>query len=275
MNREFLMVREIKTVGNETIASSEIIKNTNTFLGESFLFGIIPKRNSLFIGTSGLKNFLKEQYPRIYSLDISIHDRVLTLHFEERRVHSLWCVLKEYTDPFQEECYFADQRGFWYERSPYFSDNVFRKVYLDPSVDSIIEEKKFDDKEFIDSFFIFLDGLEHDFELSIGAIYLMPQGDIVLGIDRFRNERFIHRPIIIFNREDSYERISRDLGVVLNERDFNENWEQFPNQLQSIDIRFSDRVFYRFSEFSEMKNYSPLGKHYEAKSTDEQEPIEI
>ena len=94
--------------------------------------GIIPRANVLFFGRKTLISKLQETYPKIYNIDVSTHATELELTIEEREAHSLWCVEREYESVFDEECYFADQRGFWYAQAPYFSDNVFLKVYLDP-----------------------------------------------------------------------------------------------------------------------------------------------
>ncbi len=258
MNQPFWMVREVTVSGERTIPRKEIISATEEYLADSWL-GVIPRRNFLFIGSSQLEEFLKTKYSKIYDVDTVVDQNKLSLKIEERSIHSLWCVLREYENPFDEECYFADQRGLWYVQSPYFSDNVFRKVYLDPSVDSIVVGEYFGEEDVITEFFPFVEQLEQDYELEVGAIYLLGQDDVVLGIERLRNERFARQPRIIFNRKDSFERISRDIGITLEEKDFNQQWSETPSLLQTIDVRFEGRIFYRFGESAEYTHYQPLG----------------
>ncbi len=258
MQQPYFMIEQVMVSGERTIPNTELVAAVDSYLDATWL-GLVPRRNFLVVGPSRLQTYLEKNYPKIYSSTIDIDHHSMHLVVEERLIHSLWCTLQEYENPFDEECYFADQRGTWYIRSPYFSDNVFRKVYVDPAVDTIQPDEHFMEEQEFQNFFIFLSELERDYSFDIGAVYLLPQGDVVLGIERFGEVRYKTKPRIIFNQEDSFERISRDIGITIKEPDFQSSFQSNPEELQTIDVRFKGRIFYRFGVDPLYTHYRPLG----------------
>ena len=246
MNQPYFFLKEVRISGNQSISESSLLAEVQDHLSGSWM-GIIPRKNLFFYGTSALSERLKTAYPKIYSTDIQTHVNELSIEIHERDSHSLWCVDKEYESVFDEECYFADQHGLWYMRAPYFSDNVFSKIYLDPRVKSIIQGEHFLEGTGFSDLFVFIDELKSDYGVDIRKIIFRRQGDVEIHLDALLDTPLRNTSIIHFNTKDSYERIHRNIGIVLDQKDFLDDFKTRPQALESVDVRFDGRIFYRFT----------------------------
>lgn len=246
LNSDYLMVHNIRLQGQKTLIDQDIITVVETYKDERYL-GIIPKGNILVMSTGDITRRLKEAFPTIekIAVDIEDNDEVL-ITIGEREAHSLWCIDQEYEAFFEEECYFADETGVLYARAPYFSGNVYVKLYISEPEGDIIGTNVTSVASF-DDFFIFLDNLEADDNVRIASVYFRPAGDVELTIARLNDVVYVeNRPKILFNQADPYETIARNIGITLNYDTFKQDFSTQAPKLESIDVRFDGRVFYTF-----------------------------
>lgn len=247
MNQPFFFVTDVRIEGQETISQTDLRENISEYLS-SYWLHIIPRQNFLFVGKSKLNEYLIDKHPTVYDVDININVNEIDIILEEREAHSLWCIDEVQTSPFNERCYLADQHGYWYKESPYFSDNVFYKFYLDPKYYSIRIGGTFKNEKVFLGLSRFVQEVESDYNIDIKRIYLRGQGDAEIIVREYNGVVFNEKPAIFFNIEDSFERTYRNLGIVLNQDSFIESFNEHPQDLESIDVRFDDRVFYRFTD---------------------------
>lgn len=235
-------IKEVAIVGQQTITTSSLEKTLHTYLDEYWLW-VIPKRNLLFVMPSALDTRLKDTFPKIYQTDIDVDIDVLRITIEERTPHSLWCTNKEYTSKFNQDCMFADQRGLLYARAPYFSDNVFLKVFIPKRVkrgERYLKPKAFED------LFSFVQQLENEKNLVLQSMIFLDHGDVELYVDRIGDVVFMERPVIRMNTDTGYQQLKRNIAVVLEQPDFKEQFFSNAQNLASIDLRFDDRAFYQY-----------------------------
>lgn len=245
MNQPYFFIEDVKVLGTKSIQSDAVVEEVENHLAGSWL-GIIPRKNMFFYGGDTLKQRLYKVFPEIYTMDISTHVSEIDITIDERDVHSLWCVDREYEHLFDEECYFADQDGYWYAKAPYFSDNVLTKIFLDPKVDSIMLGDRFFNGSEFERFFTFRQALEENYKIEIQKIIFRPQGDVEMKMVRIGNHVFSTPVTVWFNTEDTYERIYRNIGIVLEQDAFVDEFNEYPDNLESIDVRFDGRIFYKF-----------------------------
>ena len=230
----------------KSIKTSVVTQEVEEYLSHSWL-GIIPRKNIFFYGNRSLEKSLRTTFPKIYTIDIGTHVSEIDISIDERDAHSLWCVDKEYEVIFDEECYFADQEGYWYTRAPYFSDNVLTKIYLDPRVESIVLGDRFLNDNAFHELFVFVREMNSAYNTEIQKIIFRPQGDVELHVARLHNHVFKEPFVVWFNIKDSYERVYRNLGIVFEQEAFVGEFEIKPNALESVDVRFDGRIFYKFN----------------------------
>lgn len=247
VNSDYLTVHNIRLEGQKTLIDQDIIQVVENYKKERYL-GIIPKENILIMSAGDITRRLKTTFPTIekISVDIEGNDEVL-ITIGEREAHSLWCIDQEYEVFFEEECYFADKTGVLYARAPYFSGNVYLKLYIPEPEEEIIGMTISEIISF-EAFFDFVTVLEQEYGIRISGVYFKPAGDVELQLARLGNTVYSEpEPIIIFNQSDSFETIARNIGITLNYDTFKQDFGERPEALESIDVRFDGRIFYTFT----------------------------
>ncbi len=242
VNIPYFKVKSIAVVGQQTITTRHLEESINEYLDE-YWFWVIPKRNILFVIPRKLDERLKKEFSKIYKVDIDVDVDTLRVGIEERTPHSLWCTNKEYTSKFNQDCMFSDQRGLLYARAPYFSDNVFLKIFVPKRVKQ--GERYLKPKAF-ESLFSFLDELEKEKNISLQSVVFLEHSDLELYINRIGDTVFQEKPSIRMNMDTSYVQLKRNINVVLEQPDFIEKFSVNPQGLVSIDLRFDDRAFYQY-----------------------------
>jgi hypothetical protein len=246
MNQPYFFVTDIRVQGNESLSEVMIVDRVEDYLNGSWL-GIIPRRNIFFYQASNLQAMLENDIPKIYHSTIRNDGTDLVITIEERKAHSVWCVDTEYERIFDEECYMADQRGYWYDRAPYFSDHLIHKVYIAPEVDSIRVREQSLPEETFGELFQFITAIEHSYAMGIERIHLLRKGDVIININQYNNTRFATFPEILINLSNDIDTSYRNLGIVLDQEEFINDLRNRPEDFEAIDLRFDDRVFYRFT----------------------------
>ncbi len=249
MNHSYLQVEGVEVTGQRTLIDEDIQKTVNNFF-EQRRFGLIPKSNILFLNVKKIQSLLTEAYPKIQDIDVKIDQGdILEIHLGERQAHSLWCIDKKYESVFDEECYFADQKGLLYTRAPYFSGNVYLKIYMEENIDQPLSlgESVFSVEEF-GRFFRFIKALETNYTVRISQIFFDNFKDVRIELARVNNVLYNNvQPFIIYNTSDDYETILRNIGITLEFETFKKDFSARAQSLESIDVRFPERIFYTFT----------------------------
>lgn len=244
MNHKRFKFSETRISGNETILEKDINQNIDGFLNESLL-GVLSKNNVLLVNTNKIEKRIENSFPRIYNADVLIKDnRILIVEIEERKPHSLWCKNENYISDFDEECYFADQKGYIYTKAPYFSDGVFEKIYTTSDVFKI-GEQVMDKSDFLD-FFEFTNNLYQEYNISISRIFVNDRNETRLYIRSLLNKQFKENPYIFYKNTDDYESILLNIGLMLNHEIFKVDWKKIPDRLLFIDLRIDKQIRFKF-----------------------------
>jgi len=133
----YLQVEKIEISGNNLINSDDLIKKIKTNL-EGKYFGLFPKANIFLIPKDKILAELPEEFKRIkkISLDKKYFGAV-AVKIDERNNAVLFCE--------KEDCAYADENGFVFEKAPYFSGAVFLKLVEQRNLDSGENAKTIDE----------------------------------------------------------------------------------------------------------------------------------
>lgn len=249
MNHSYLRLEGLRIEGQKTLIQSDIEEVVKEKL-QTKILGIVPRDNIFIFRRSALEAYLKETFPKINDISVDIdnaEDIVITIG--ERTAHSLWCINKKYESVFDEECYFADNSGLLYARAPYFSGNVYLKLFILPYEDDqdYIGSSVRDSNSF-ESLFTFFDTLESQYPLRIDRIYFDTFDDVRIKIARLNNTTYSQKEVYIqYNQTDDYETIIRNIGITLDFKEFKKEFATQPERLSSIDVRFDGRIFFTFT----------------------------
>jgi len=132
----YLQVEKIEISGNNLINSDDLIKKIKTNL-EGKYFGLFPKANIFLIPKDKILAELPEEFKRIKKISLDKkYFGAIAVKLEERSNAVLFCE--------KEDCAYADEKGFVFEKAPYFSGAVFLKIIEQRNSDSVENAKAID-----------------------------------------------------------------------------------------------------------------------------------
>jgi len=251
MNHDYLAIEQVEVVGQKTLIEQDIHEIVENYL-DGRILGLVRRDNLLLLSTSYIKKQLEVSFPKIEDLDVEKKDgELLLITIGERSAHSLWCIDQEYESIFDEECYFADRDGLLYARAPYFSGNVYTKLFIQPTDVETYIGTRVDVIDSFTDFFLFINDLEEKYNIQLGNILFDDFNDVSMDIVRLDTQTYgQNRPKIVYNQQTGYKTIIRDIGVVLDFASFEKDFTLRPTELESIDVRFENRALYVFTPLS-------------------------
>ena len=133
----YFQVEKIEINGNNLINSDDLIKKIKTNL-EGKYFGLFPKANIFLIPKDKILAELPEEFKRIKKISLDKkYFSAIAVKLEERSNAVLFCE--------KEDCAYADENGFVFEKAPYFSGAVFLKLVEQRNSDSGENAKAIDE----------------------------------------------------------------------------------------------------------------------------------
>ena len=224
-NFHSFQIEKINVFGNRFIDTDLVKAEINNELSGKYIF-LIPKKNFLFIPKSQIRKKL-ESNVTIENIEITKSDlQTITIEILEYKPIASYCVT-------ENDCYFVNKFGTFFVKAP--------EVYLDNLIElkttkefgGEILGQNFVDKDIFEKLLEKIDLLKGE-NIEIREIYTE-------DFETF-NLKTISGPTIIVEKEDKPEEIISNLKSAINQESINE--VQF-NNIDYIDLRFEDKVFYK------------------------------
>jgi hypothetical protein len=233
LRHERILIAEVSVEGAEVVSVEELEEVIWSALRGNY-FLIVPRKNFLFYPRQSIALRLLDEVPRLSRVETNLDTaRRLEVRVSERVPFALYCEnVKELTAP--KGCYFLDEEGFIFAEAPLFSGAVYFIYSLEEPLDGpvgrhIMEEEEFRELgEFISSFN----------ELGIKTrLYRGGKDDRVLVMPGSGE--------IIWRTRDGFKTPFDNLVAFLS-TDAIKAERNFIERVRYIDLRFSNKVFYRF-----------------------------
>lgn len=212
---------------------------------------LFSKKNIFIYPGGKVRQKLLENFKRIDTLNLIIENNSeLHIKITERGGKYLWCgehVPDPDTSPDLARCYFVDDAGYIFSQAPYFSDNIYFKFYgVRVEEESEVSGSHVADAELFAKL--------TEFATSIKSLGLTPRG-MLLGVDGENNLLLERRgnndvlpPRIMFKSNADLEKVTSVLSSALAGEPLKEMMEEKYSKLLYLDLRFANKVFYKFSE---------------------------
>lgn len=241
---EKLSINSVEITGINPIDGEIIKNNIKDILSEKYFF-LFPKRSIIFLPRKNIIEKIKSQYLIYKDIDISLDGlNTLKINITERYAQYLWCGNDFVLSQEKKTCYFMDEEGYIYSSAPYFSGDVYFKffggilsdyenpighIFLKEKIKEIDKLRKMLEKIDIKpvSLFVKEDGDMEFYLLSLFSSIQLP-------------------PRIIFNINSEYEKLVENLEIVFNSEQFLNEYKNSQKELEYIDLRFGNKVYYRF-----------------------------
>lgn len=128
----YLQVEKIEISGNNLINGDDLIGGIKVKLDGKYL-GFFPKTNIFIIPKRKILAEIPQELKRIKNISIDKkYFGAIAVKIEERNNSALFCQT--------ENCAYADESGFVFEKAPYFSGAVFLKLIDQRMLDKTLEE---------------------------------------------------------------------------------------------------------------------------------------
>ncbi len=126
MRTEFFKIQHVDVKGNVSLKNDDLASSVNKIISGNYLY-FFPKNNILIFPKSEMLKELRQQFPRIDALQITVEKNNLTINMTERKPHTLWCgaSFSQSVDP----CSFVDSQGFVFAPAPQFDGSSYLKLY--------------------------------------------------------------------------------------------------------------------------------------------------
>ena len=220
-------INAIEILGNKVLDTEILEAAARAEITENYLW-FLPKSNVLLYPKSSIKRTLLNKFKRIKEVEVTLKNKqTLQISISERTPSYTWCgnVIPE--THINEKCYFLDDAGFIFDQAPYFSGEVYFKFY--GSLENF--EKLVSLKNTLEAM-----------KLKPVALYTKEDGDVKI----FLSTTSESRPEILLTSNADFEKVAENLQTALDTEPLKSNFKNKYSSLEYIDLRFGNKVYYKF-----------------------------
>lgn len=219
----YFKIKRVAIEGNATLGSEGL---TSDVLGATVgnYFFIFPKSNILLASSANIEEKILNDFPRIRKISISKNlPDSLSVKIEERKPTALLCD--------SGGCFFIDENGFAFEKSPSFSGNIFIK-FTDERDNNFLAQKQLIPEEQFKGLAAFI---------NVASNKDIKTTDVILKKEGIYNLNTQEGWQIILSERNDLKIAADNLKIALE----NQIKEKRQN-LEYIDLRLPNKVFYKF-----------------------------
>jgi hypothetical protein len=240
-----ITINKIIISGNSIVNSQDMEARIRAKLAGRYI-GLFSRSNFLIYPQKKIYNDLVVNFPRIESLAVT-REGLNTLHVSltERAGSFLYCglAIPDKKEDVGENCYFVNNNGYIFDKAPYFSGDVYFKYYTaitgdisNPLGTQMLTEVRFHD------LVRFIDG--------VSALGFKPTS---LTIDTngthslyLKSANSKPNPKIVFKADNNLSIILDNFITAMSKKEFANEINSKYDTLSYIDLRFKNKVLYKF-----------------------------
>ena len=240
-----IQLMNVNVIGNKVLDSDDIVSRVDADLSGSYAY-VIPHRNAFLYPKNKILADLQSTFPKIATVTVYRTDfKTLLVTITEVRGRALWCGM-DATVP-DAPCYFTDDSGEIVSSAPQFSGNVYPRFYggalANPSAENaplgqaFAYAKTFGDLIAFQSSIVALG-------FQVKAISIGPADEDTLTLDLGGGKTALVR----FLKDDDLPTITGNLAAALGNSDLANSMKTDKANLEYFDLRFTNKVYYKFSD---------------------------
>ncbi len=239
-----LNINNIQITGNKVIESKTLEEIVKKDISGYYLW-VIPKTNFIFYPKNQIKKELSVKFKRIKDISISTENlNTLKVDLTERTALYTYCGANLDAELFsQEKCYFLDKEGYIFDEAPFFSGEIYTKFYGTTDINS---ENNPSDSYFFKTDFQKLISLKETLgKMGIKSVifYLQDDGNVNVYLTSKSQQL---GPKIILKLDSDFDKAIENLQSILATEPLQTDFKTKYNSLLYIDLRFGNKVYYKF-----------------------------
>ncbi len=247
-----LQIQSVVVRGNYIVPAEEVKAAVDTILREHYAW-LIPKSNVMVYPSKLLHETVESRFPRFNSIDFHLENwSTLVIDVTERNNVYLWCnMLPSAAVGKTQICYYVDDHGYIFSRSPSFSGNVYFVFYGNYTWgenESPVGKKLFEKDTYFRDVIRFKEG--------IAAEGLKPYGFITYstGVSSFLLSSSLNdtKQKIVFTATQDLPTLYTNLLLALTSEDLKKQLDESFSTLQYFDLRYDKKVYYKFGSSADI-----------------------
>jgi cell division septal protein FtsQ len=266
---DILNIKNIQVLNNKTIKNEVVEEIVRENIAGHYL-KFFPKTSFLFYPKEKIENDLKEKIKNIKEVSIEVKNlKVLEINILEREAKYAWCGEVFLPSPKllnskpleiipAEECHSMDEYGYIFEEVSYIPENTestYFKFYGPTLANKLVLPDNLSFKELIS----LRDQIEA-LNIKLSSMFIKSDGDIEFYIlldqatDMATTATTINKkitgtnPKIIFKIDSDLKKALENLQAALTAGPLSVGFEEKYSSLIYIDLRFDNKVFYKFTQ---------------------------
>lgn len=241
-SNEKITISKVEITGNHIISRESIEERVFANISGKCLY-LFSKANIFIYPRQKIYDDLIFNFPRIEELSIYREGlKAIHVNIKERVGSYLYCGANIPLDKNEvgENCYFINDDGFIFDKAPYFSGNIYFKYYVDIK-DSSPMGKQMLPRDDFHRLMRFVEGTR---SVGFNPIYIVVSED---GSDHlYLDSSSGSKPEIVFKNKADYDTILENLSLAMKKKEFSSEINSKYDSLLYIDLRFKDKVLYKF-----------------------------
>ena len=231
-----LQIQTVEIDGNKVLTDEVIFSDLQDVLEEKY-FGMFPHTNTFLLPKDTLRENILSTYPRVYSVYIKRKGfNHLLVSVKERKAVALWCNAEKDSKPEseREECYLVDRKAVIFAKAEAFVQNAFVTYTSNIESDQPIGMSVIPEDRFV-KLRKLIDTLEDQAQMTVQSIQLFDKHSVLTT----------HQNLdILIAHEETYDAVLENILTILHAPEFKEEVTHL-SDLEYIDLRFGNRVFYK------------------------------
>jgi cell division septal protein FtsQ len=238
-----LNISGVTVEGNKVIDTESIETAVRQEISGSYLW-LFPKSNILLYPKNKIKLRLGNQFKRLTDINVSMEgSQTLAISVGERTPEYTWCGNTLVLDGGKEICYFLDKDGYIFDVAPYFSGEVYFKFYESKNLDNGSASGSYIAPGYFDKLILFKNTLV-EMGLKPVVLNIEDSGNIKIYLSKVRTLGM--GPEIIIKKDSDFQKIAENLKAALDTEPLLSKFKKEYSSLEYIDLRFGNKVYYRF-----------------------------
>ena len=242
-----IQIYSITVSGNQIVDSDAVIAAAQQTLSGKYFY-LIPRTNIFFYPKKQLLQDIQTEFPRFESVDISlVNKNTLAITVTEERGKALWCGPDSDPLDMTAACYFTDTEGKIIDIAPYYSGNVYLRFFggTHTVIGSSPLGQSFVDPDLFGKLTMFANEVE-GLGFQIQAVRITGSDEDYFVLDLGGG----NTALVEFKGADDYDTLYSNLHTALSQPDLAKQVAADKTNLQYFDLRFKNKVYYKFNDGS-------------------------
>ncbi|MFA7191932.1 MAG: hypothetical protein WC089_01360 [Candidatus Paceibacterota bacterium] len=239
-----MTINQVDVIGTKILGEDEVRNFVNDKISGKYLY-IFQRKNSFIYPQDSIYDGLLSRFTRIEKLSLNVKNvNTLEVIIKERSGSHMWCGAKVPESALDqgENCYFVNDEGYIFDKAPYVSGNLYFKYYAPLSDNKSVLGSQMINSDLFRSFVRLVEDVK---SANLDPTYLVYEEDDTVSL-YLKHKDGATNPRIIFKKDTDMKKVGEDIVTAMSQKEFKDEITGKYDTLLYIDMRFNNKVFYKF-----------------------------